>query len=79
MFRLMTEFQFDFIMNSQVLWGDYETLDALAIYQLMRPGNARFVTVMAYLWNGKGKELLESTQSMEEAAKEYYTENQRKE
>ena len=28
MFRLMTEFGFDFIMNSQVLWGDCDTLDA---------------------------------------------------
>ena len=36
MFRLMTEFQFDFIINSQVLWGDCDTLDALAIYQLLR-------------------------------------------
>lgn len=40
MFRLMTEFRFDFIINSQVLWGDCDTLDALAIYQLIRPGNA---------------------------------------
>ena len=45
-FRLMTQFQFDFIINSQVLWGDCDTLDALAIYQLIRPENAKFVTVM---------------------------------
>ena len=31
MFRLMTEFEFDFIINSQVLWGDCDTLDALSI------------------------------------------------
>ena len=55
MFRLMTEFEFDFIINSQVLWGDCDTLDALAIYQLIRPENAKFVTVMPYLWNGKKK------------------------
>lgn len=46
MFRLMTQFGFDFIINSQVLWGDCDTLDALAIYQLIRPENAKFVTVM---------------------------------
>ena len=59
MFRLMTQFGFDFIINSQVLWGDCDTLDALAIYQLIRPENAKFVTVMPYLWNGHGKELLD--------------------
>ncbi len=66
MFRLMTEFQFDFIINSQVLWGDCDTLDALAIYQLIRPGNAKFVTVMPYLWNGCRKELLEHEEEVEQ-------------
>ena len=68
MFRLMTEFEFDFIINSQVLWGDCDTLDALAIYQLLRPENAKFVTVMPYLWNGRAKELLEDEKDMEQAA-----------
>lgn len=70
MFRLMTEFQFDFIINSQVLWGDCDTLDALAIYQLIRPENAKFVTIMPYLWNGQRKELLEDEQSVEERGRE---------
>ncbi len=65
MFRLMTEFGFDFIINSQVLWGDCDTLDALAIYQLIRPDNAKFVTVMPYLWNGQKKELLEHEDEVE--------------
>ncbi len=68
MFRLMAEFQFDFIINSQVLWGDYDTLDALAIYQLLRPENAKFVTVMPYLWNGTVKEMLDDEGDMEERA-----------
>lgn len=70
MFRLMTEFEFDFIINSQVLWGDCDTLDALAIYQLLRSENAKFVTVMPYLWNGKAKEMLESEQMVEERGRE---------
>ena len=53
MFRLMVDFDFDFIINSQILWGDYETVPALAIYQLLRPENAKFVTVIPYMWNGK--------------------------
>ncbi len=64
MFRLMAEFQFDFIINSQVLWGDCDTLDALAIYQLLRPENAKFVTVMPYLWNGHSRVLLEDESQM---------------
>ncbi len=71
MFRLMTEFQFDFIINSQVLWGDCDTLDALAIYQLLRPENAKFVTVMPYLWNGKAKEMMDDEEKMEERAAQF--------
>ena len=41
-------------------------LDALAIYQLIRPGNAKFVTVMPYLWNGHRKELLELEDEVEQ-------------
>ena len=66
MFRLMTQFEFDFIINSQVLWGDCDTLDALAIYQLIRPLNAKFVTIMPYLWNGRKKELLEDEDMVEQ-------------
>ena len=69
MFRLMAEFQFDFIINSQVLWGDCDTLDALAIYQLLRPENAKFVTVMPYLWNGHARVMLEDESQMEEAVR----------
>ena len=70
MFRLMAEFEFDFIINSQVLWGDCDTLDALAIYQLQRPKNAKFVTVMPYLWNGQTKEMLENEEMVEQRSAE---------
>lgn len=55
MFRLMVECQFNFMINSQVLWGDYDTVPGLAIYQLLRPENAKYVTVIKYIWNGKEK------------------------
>lgn len=55
MFRLMRECEFNFMINSQVLWGDYDTMPGLAIYQLLRPENAKFVTVIKYVWNGKEK------------------------
>lgn len=57
MFRLMVDFEFDFIINSQILWGDYETVPQLAIYQLVRPENAKFVSVIPYQWNGKERVL----------------------
>lgn len=55
MFRLMVEFEFNFMINSQILWGDYDTVPGLAIYQLIRPENAKFVSVIRYIWNGKMK------------------------
>ncbi len=69
MFRLMREFGFDFIINSQVLWGDADTLDALAIYELLRPNNAKFVTVLSFLWNGKTRSLLQDEKEMEEESR----------
>lgn len=57
MFGLIEKFKFDYIMNSQVLWGDYANVRALAIYELFRPENARFVTVIAYEWDGKVKRM----------------------
>lgn len=55
MFELIGKFEFDYIMNSQILWGDYASVSALAIYELFRPENVHFVTIIAYLWNGNEK------------------------
>lgn len=59
MFDLINKFKFDYIMNSQVLWGDYPSVKALAIHELFRPENARFVTVISYEWNGHIKKMVE--------------------
>lgn len=58
MFDLIAKFKFDYIMNSQVLWGDYPSVKALAIHELFRPENARFVTVISYEWNGNIKTMV---------------------
>jgi hypothetical protein len=58
MFRLMVEFEFNFMINSQILWGDYETVPSVAIYQLVRPENAKYVTAIPYVWNGKSREMV---------------------
>ena len=53
MFDLVKKFDFDYIMNSQVLWGCYESVPLLRIAELLRPANSQVVTVIYYLWNGK--------------------------
>ncbi|OIN67631.1 TIGR02680 family protein [Exiguobacterium sp. KRL4] len=52
MFEVVEALGFNYIMNSQVLWGDYATVSSLAIAELLRPKNANFVTVMRYEWDG---------------------------
>lgn len=58
MFKLLIELDLDFIVNSQVLWGDYDTVNSLAIYELLRPNNANYITPIRYTWNGKIKEMV---------------------
>ncbi|MDE7178386.1 MAG: hypothetical protein K2O59_11290 [Lachnospiraceae bacterium] len=53
MFELVRRFDFDYIMNSQVLWGCYASVPFLRIAELLRPANSQVVTVIYYLWNGK--------------------------
>lgn len=57
MFEMVEALDLDYIMNSQVLWGCYPTVQRLHISELLRPLNADFVTVVNYLWNGKEKVL----------------------
>ncbi|WLR52517.1 TIGR02680 family protein [Bacillus tianshenii] len=53
MFELVEELGFNYIINSQALWGDYDTVSSLSICELVRPKNAPFVTVLRYHWDGK--------------------------
>lgn len=53
MFSMMNDCHFQFILNSQSLWGDYETNPGMSIYQLETDNQAKFVTTMHYIWNGK--------------------------
>lgn len=58
MFRLLNELDLNYVINSQILWGDYDTVPSLSISELIRPDNADYVTVIRYNWNGKVKELV---------------------
>ncbi|MDO5573786.1 MAG: TIGR02680 family protein [bacterium] len=52
MFQLVESLNFDYIMNSQALWGCYDTVRGLKIAELLRPLNSPIITVIQYIWNG---------------------------
>lgn len=52
MFELVHKLDFDYIMNSQALWGCFETVKGLKIAELQRPQNSQTVSVIRYTWNG---------------------------
>lgn len=58
MFRLLKQLDLQYILNSQILWGDYDTVDDLAICELIREENEDVVTVLRYHWNGKERNLI---------------------
>ncbi|WP_371932629.1 SbcC/MukB-like Walker B domain-containing protein [Bacillus carboniphilus] len=69
MFEVVEQLGFNYIMNSQALWGDYDTISSLSISELVRPKNADYVTVIRYEWDGKQKSLVfEEDQEQKEFA-----------
>lgn len=54
MFNLIEGLNLDYVLNSQVLWGTYESVKDLAIYELIRNGED-VVLPIKYHWNGKVK------------------------
>ncbi|MBM6898389.1 hypothetical protein H6B10_01490 [Gemmiger formicilis] len=60
MFALVHDLGFDYIMNSQALWGCYPAVSSLNIAELWRPQNAQIVTVLRYHWDGHVRRLEES-------------------
>ena len=52
MFELVQKLDFDYIMNSQSLWGCFETVRGLRIAELQRPQDSQVVSVIFYTWNG---------------------------
>ncbi|MEG0996303.1 MAG: hypothetical protein RSH26_05020, partial [Clostridia bacterium] len=59
MFKLVHKLGFDYIMNSQALWGCYADVPNLDIAEFYRPANAQVVTILRYHWDGREKTLLE--------------------
>lgn len=57
MFRILTQLELEYVINSQVLWGEYDTVPSLSICELVSDVNNKVVSVMRYHWNGKKREL----------------------
>jgi hypothetical protein len=53
MFELIGNLDLNYILNSQSLWGDYDTVDRLSIAEIIRPKNSKNVTVVHFKWDGK--------------------------
>ncbi len=58
MFKLLEDLKLNYMINSQVLWGCYESVPALSICDLKRPNNSDIVTIIRYRWNGRARELM---------------------
>lgn len=58
MFRILTQLDLEYIINSQVLWGEYDTIPSLAINELISDPASQVVSVIRYRWNGSKRELV---------------------
>lgn len=53
LFGLLVDFDLDFVVTSERLWGDYETVPKLAIYEALRSPTERGVAQYKHLWDGR--------------------------
>lgn len=59
MFAILSQLNLDYILTSQSLWGDYDSIKSIAICQLIKDELNKAVAVRHYQWNGQAIELLE--------------------
>ncbi|WP_040587437.1 TIGR02680 family protein [Sciscionella marina] len=53
LFGLLVDFDLDFVITSERLWGDYETVPKLAIYEALRSPTERGIAQYKHLWDGR--------------------------
>ncbi len=58
LFKACEQLGFNYVMNSQALFGAYSTVSSLSIYELLRPQNTNIVTPIKYQWDGYKKVLV---------------------
>jgi uncharacterized protein (TIGR02680 family) len=65
-FGLLEELEFDYLINSQFIWGDYDTVPSLSMYDLLRPKGAGFVTAFRYEWDGHMKRKVDESAEVDD-------------
>ncbi len=55
LFKLLKDMELEYILNSQELWGTYEEVESLSIYELLREPSDRFVSIIKFYWDGVRK------------------------
>lgn len=58
-FRILDKLDIDYVLTSQQLWGDYETIKHLAISELYHPIGSKVVSTIKYKWDGKIRKLVD--------------------
>lgn len=57
LFNHLESLDLDYILNSQILWGDYSSVSGLSIAEILRGENDENVALINYKWTGKNMEL----------------------
>ncbi len=53
LFGLLVDLDLDFVLTSERLWGDHETVPSLAVYEALRAPGERGIAQYRYSWDGK--------------------------
>lgn len=53
LFGLLVQLDLDFVITSERLWGDHDTVPSLAIYEALRDPNQRGIAQYEYRWDGR--------------------------
>jgi uncharacterized protein (TIGR02680 family) len=54
LFGLLVQLDLDFVITSERLWGDHDTVPSLAIYEALRDPAQRGIAQYEYRWDGRG-------------------------
>ena len=64
-FRILNKLNLDYVLTSQQLWGDYETVKHLAISELHHPVGSNVVSIIKYKWDGERRKKVENDREYE--------------
>ena len=53
LFGLLVDLDLDFVLTSERLWGDHDTVPALAVYEALRAPGERGIAQYRYTWDGR--------------------------